>query len=72
VIYFIIIFDFISIALSNLKFNFYSKMGNKISIDKHLSSVDDILDVKPSYFKKKIRFDSNIPENITHHVKVVS
>ena len=47
-------------------------MGNKVSIDKHLSSVNDILDVKPSYFKKKIRFDSNIPENITHHVKVVS
>jgi len=45
-------------------------MGNKISIDKHLSSVDDILEVKTSYFKKKIRFDSKIPENITHHVKV--
>ena len=45
-------------------------MGNKISIDKHLSSVNDILDVKSSYFKKKIRFDSKIPDNITHHVKV--
>ena len=46
-------------------------MGNKISIDKHLSSVDDILEVKPNYFKKKIRFDSKIPENITQHVKVI-
>jgi hypothetical protein len=46
------------------------KMGNKISIDKHLSSVEDILEVKPNYFKKKIRFDSKIPENITHHVKI--
>jgi len=45
-------------------------MGNKISIDKHLSTVDNILEVKPGYFKKKIRFDSKIPDNITHHVKV--
>jgi hypothetical protein len=28
------------------------------------------LEVKPNYFKKKIRFDSKIPENITHHVKI--
>ena len=47
-------------------------MGNRVSIDKHLSSVDDILDIKQSYFKKKIRFDSKIPDNITHHIKVRS
>jgi len=45
-------------------------MGDKISIDKHLSSVDDLLETNPHYFKSKIKFDNKIPESITHHVKV--
>ncbi len=39
-------------------------MGTKISIDKHVSSLDDILEMQPSYFEK-IKFESKISQNIT-------
>jgi len=45
-------------------------MGSKISIDKHVSSLDDILDMPPSYFEK-IKFESKISPNITQHLKVI-
>ena len=44
-------------------------MGTKISIDKHVSNLDDILDMSPSYFDK-IKFESKISPNITQHLKV--
>lgn len=44
-------------------------MGSKISIDKHTSSLEDILDMSPYYFNK-IKFENKIPENITQHIKV--
>jgi hypothetical protein len=39
-------------------------MGTKISIDKHVSSLDDILDMPPAYFEK-IKFESKISPTIT-------
>ena len=45
-------------------------MGTKISIDKHVSTLDDILEMAPSYFEK-IKFESKIAPNITQHLKVV-
>jgi hypothetical protein len=44
-------------------------MGTSISIDKHVSSLDDILDMQPSYFEK-IKFESKISPDITQHLKV--
>jgi len=39
-------------------------MGTSISIDKHLSQLDDILDMTPSYLEK-IKFESKVPPDIT-------
>lgn len=39
-------------------------MGAKISIDKHVTALDDILEMSPSYFDK-IKFESKISQNIT-------
>ena len=44
-------------------------MGTKISIDKHVSTLDDILEMSPSYFEK-IKFESKISPDITQHLKV--
>lgn len=44
-------------------------MGSKISIDKHVSSLEDILDMSPYYFSK-VKFENKIPDNITQHIKV--
>ena len=44
-------------------------MGTKISIDKHVSNLDDILEMSPSYFDK-IKFESKVSPNITQHLKV--
>jgi hypothetical protein len=44
-------------------------MGTKISIDKHVSNLDDILDMPPTYFDK-IKFESKISPSITQHLKV--
>jgi len=44
-------------------------MGTSISIDKHVSSLDDILEMSPSYFDK-IKFESKISPDITQHLKV--
>lgn len=43
-------------------------MGSKISIDKHVSYLDDILEMNPKYFSK-LKFDNKIPDNITQHLK---
>ena len=44
-------------------------MGTKISVDKHVSSLDDILEMSPAYFDK-IKFESKISPTITQHLKV--
>jgi hypothetical protein len=44
-------------------------MGTSISIDKHVSSLDDILEMPPAYFDK-IKFESKISSDITQHLKV--
>ena len=44
-------------------------MGTKLSFDKHVSTLDDILEMSPSYFDK-IKFESKISADITQHLKV--
>ena len=44
-------------------------MGAKISIDKHVSTLEDILDMSYTYFEK-IKFESKIAPSITQHLKV--
>lgn len=44
-------------------------MGVKISIDKHVSELDDILEMKPNYLSK-VQFESKINPDITQHLKV--
>ena len=39
-------------------------MGTKISIDKHVSTLDDILEMSSTYFEK-IKFESKISPTIT-------
>ncbi len=39
-------------------------MGTKISIDKHVSTLDDILEMNASYFDK-IKFESKVSPDIT-------
>ena len=46
-------------------------MGTSISIDKHVSSLDDILEMSPAYFDK-IKFESKISPDITQHLKVLN
>lgn len=46
-------------------------MGSKISIDKHVSQLDDILELTPSYFEK-IKYESKISPHITQHLKVIT
>jgi hypothetical protein len=44
-------------------------MGTSISIDKHVSSLEEILEMTPGYFDK-IKFESKISPEITQHLKV--
>jgi len=44
-------------------------MGTSISIDKHVSSLEDILEMSPNYFDK-VKFESKISPDITQHLKV--
>ena len=44
-------------------------MGVKISIDKHVSELDDILDMSPNYLSK-VQFESKISPDIKQHLKV--
>lgn len=45
-------------------------MGVKISIDKHMSELDDILEMSPHYLNK-VTFESKISPDITQHLKVL-
>jgi hypothetical protein len=44
-------------------------MGTKLSIDKQVSSLEDILRMDPRYFKR-IRFENVSPHGIAHHLKL--
>ena len=44
-------------------------MGSTISIDKHVSNLDDLLEMKPASFTN-LHIDSKGPEGITQHLKV--
>ena len=44
-------------------------MGQSFSIDKHVSSLDDLLDMSAYYFSK-VKFESRISSDITQHLKV--
>lgn len=44
-------------------------MGSRISVDKHTSRLEDILDLNPKLLEK-VKFESNIPDCITQHIKV--
>ena len=44
-------------------------MGVKISIDKHVSEIDDILEMSPHYLSR-VQFESKIGPEITQHLKV--
>jgi len=44
-------------------------MGIKISIDKHVSNLEELLEMSPSYFSK-LKFESKIDQAIQHHLKV--
>ena len=46
-----------------------NKMGVKISIDKHVSELDDILEMSPHYLSR-VQFESKIGPDITQHLKV--
>jgi hypothetical protein len=44
-------------------------MGTKLSIDKTVSELDDILSMNPTYFKK-VKFEHKSPQGTAHHLKV--
>lgn len=44
-------------------------MGLRLSIDKHVSSLDEILDMSAHYFSR-VKFESKISSEITQHLKV--
>ena len=44
-------------------------MGTKLSIDKNVSELQDILSMDPNYFRR-IRFENVSPHGIAHHLKV--
>jgi hypothetical protein len=46
-------------------------MGLRMSIDKHVSSLDELLDMSALYFNK-IKFESKVNPDITQHLKVRS
>ena len=45
-------------------------MGQTISFYKHVSNLDDILEISPAYYNK-VKFENPISENITQHLKVL-
>ena len=44
-------------------------MGVKISIDKHVSELDDILEMSPTYLSR-VQFESKVGPDVTQHLKV--
>ncbi len=46
-------------------------MGCKVSVDKYVSELDDVLDLSPHYLSR-VPFESRISADITQHLKVSS
>ena len=46
-------------------------MGLRMSIDKHVSSLDELLDMSAVYFNK-IKFEAKVSPEIAQHLKVSS
>jgi hypothetical protein len=44
-------------------------MGVKISIDKHVSELDDILEMSPTYLSR-VQFESKVGPDVTQHLKI--
>lgn len=44
-------------------------MGTKLSIDKHVSNLHELLEMTAQYFQK-VKFESKISGNLTQHLKV--
>ena len=44
-------------------------MGGKISIDKHVSNLQELLEMSAQYFQK-VKFESKISADLTQHLKV--
>jgi hypothetical protein len=44
-------------------------MGARLSIDKHVSPLEDILELNPKRLANT-RFESDTPDSITQHIKV--
>lgn len=44
-------------------------MGIRMSFDKHVSSLDELLDMSAPYFSK-VKFESRINPKIEQHIKV--
>lgn len=46
-------------------------MGIRVSIDKHVSNLEELLEMSPAYFSK-LKFESKVDANIHQHLKVRS
>ena len=46
-------------------------MGAKISIDKHVSNLHELLEMSAQYFQK-VKFESKISGDLTQHLKVIA
>jgi hypothetical protein len=44
-------------------------MGIRVSIDKHVSNLEELLEMSPSYFSK-LKFESKVDQGIYQHLKV--
>jgi len=44
-------------------------MGIKVSIDKHVSNLEELLEMSPSYFSR-LKFESKVDSAIQQHLKV--
>jgi hypothetical protein len=46
-------------------------MGIRMSFDKHVSNLDELLDMSAPYFQK-VKFESRIDPRIEQHIKVTN
>mgnify|MGYP000853950117 FL=1 len=46
-------------------------MGGFLTIDKHVSNLEDLLELNPRVLSQT-KFESHLPVEVTHHIKVPS
>lgn len=46
-------------------------MGGFLTIDKHVSNLEDVLELSPRVLSQT-KFESHLPSEVTHHVKVLT